>query len=84
MGNGTHGHNLGHTGNGKYGQRGIMVNTADRDGAPLRMGHMGDGAHVQHMANGAPLRMGQMDITSLILEGSSPKSNSTWILMYSI
>ena len=34
-------------GNGKHGQRGIMVNTADRDGAPCGMGHMGDG----HMVN---------------------------------
>ena len=34
-------------GNGKHGQRGIMVNTADRDGAPWGMGHMGDG----HMVN---------------------------------
>ena len=29
--------------NGKCGQMGIMVNTEDRDGAPLGMGHMGDG-----------------------------------------
>ena len=42
MGNRAHGHNLGHMGNGKDGQRGIMVNTADRDGAPSGMGHMGD------------------------------------------
>ena len=32
-------------GNGKHGQRGIMVNTADRDGAPWVMGHMANGAH---------------------------------------
>ena len=40
-------------GNGKHGQRGIMVNTADRDWAPWEMGHMGDGAHghnLGHMA----------------------------------
>ena len=47
MSNGAHGHNLGHMGNGKHGQRVIMVNTADRDGAPWGMGHMGDGAHGQ-------------------------------------
>ena len=34
-------------GNGTHGQRGIMVNTEDRDGAPWGMGHMGDGAHGQ-------------------------------------
>ena len=28
---------------------GIMVNTEDRDGAPGGMGHMGDGAHGQHV-----------------------------------
>ena len=33
IGNGAHGYNLGHMGNGKHGQRGITVNTADRDGA---------------------------------------------------
>ena len=38
IGNGTHGYNLGHMGNGKHGQRGITVNTADRDGAPWGMG----------------------------------------------
>ena len=37
-------------GNGKCGQMGIMVNTEDRDGAPLGMGHMGDGA-MGHMVN---------------------------------
>ena len=37
-------------GNGKHGQRGIMVNTADRVGAPWGMGHMGDGA-MGHMVN---------------------------------
>ena len=47
IGNGEHGHNLGHMGNGKHGQRGIMVNTADRDGAPWGMWYMGDGAHGQ-------------------------------------
>ena len=47
MGNGAHGHNLGHMGNGKHGQNGIMVNTSERDGAPLGMGHIGDGAHGQ-------------------------------------
>ena len=50
MGNGAHEHNLGHMGNGKCGQRGIMVNTADRDGEPWGMGtcvmgHMANGAH---------------------------------------
>ena len=40
-------YNLGHMGNGKHGQRGIMVNTLDRDGAPWGMGHIGDGAHCQ-------------------------------------
>ena len=45
MGNGAHAHNLGHMGNGKHAQRGIMVNTLDRDGAPWGMGLMGDGAH---------------------------------------
>ena len=34
-------------GNRKCGQMGIMVNTEDRDGAPLGMGHMGDGTHGQ-------------------------------------
>ena len=29
------------------GQRSIMVNTADRDGAPWGMGHMADRAHGQ-------------------------------------
>ena len=36
-----------HMGNGTHGQKGIMVNTADRDGAPWGMGHMGDRAHGQ-------------------------------------
>ena len=31
----------------KHGQRDIMVNTADKDGAPWGMGHIGDGAHGQ-------------------------------------
>ena len=43
-------------GNGTHGQRDIMVNTADRDEAPLGMGYMGD----RHMANGAH---GQLDLT---------------------
>ena len=47
IGNGAHGYNLGHMGNDKHGQRGIMVYTADRDGAPWWMGHMGDGVHGQ-------------------------------------
>ena len=59
MGNWAHGHNLGHMGNGKHGQRGIMVNTADRDGAPWGMGHMGDGAHGQWET----WAMGHMGIT---------------------
>ena len=33
MGHGAHVYNLGQMGNGKHGQRGIMVDTADRDGA---------------------------------------------------
>ena len=37
-------------GNGKCGQMGIMVNTEDTDGAPSRMGHVGDGA-MGHMVN---------------------------------
>ena len=37
-------------GNGKCGQMGIMVNTEDRDGAPLGMVHMVDGA-MGHMVN---------------------------------
>ena len=41
------GNNLGHMGNGKHGQMGITVNTADRDGAPWGMGHIDDGAHCQ-------------------------------------
>ena len=28
---------------------GIMVNTEDRNGAPWAMGHMGNGAHGQHV-----------------------------------
>ena len=59
MGNGANGHNLGHMDNGKHGQRGIMVNTADRDGAPWEMGHMGDGAQGQW----GTWTMGQMGIT---------------------
>ena len=47
MGNGAHGHNLGHIDNGKHALRGIMVNTADRDGALWGMGHMAHGAHGQ-------------------------------------
>ena len=38
MANGAHGYNSGHMGNGKHGQRGIKVNTLDRDGVPLGMG----------------------------------------------
>ena len=34
-------------GNGTHGQRSIMVNTKDGDGAPWGMGHMGDGTHGQ-------------------------------------
>ena len=37
-------------GNGTHGQRGIMVNTVDRDGATWGMGHMGDAA-MGHMVN---------------------------------
>ena len=59
MGNGAHGHNLGHMGNGKHGQRGIMVNTVNRHGAPWGMGHMGDGVHGQW----GTLAMGHMGIT---------------------
>ena len=38
-----------------HGQRGIMVNTEDRDEVPWAMGHMGDGAHgaMGHMGNWA-------------------------------
>ena len=50
-----------------------MGNTADRDGAPWGMGHMGDGAHGQW----GTWAIGHMSITSLILEGSLPKFNST-------
>ena len=60
-------------GNSKHGQRGIMVNTADRDEAPWGMGHMGDATHGQW----GTWPMGHMGITSLILEGSSPKFTST-------
>ena len=59
MANGVHGHNVGHMGNGKHGQRGITVNTADRDGVPWGMGHMGDGAHGQW----GTWAMGHMGIT---------------------
>ena len=31
---------IGRMGNGTHGQRDIMINTADRDGAPWGMGHM--------------------------------------------
>ena len=51
MGKGVHGQwdtwAEGHVGNGTPGQRGIMVNTTDRDGAPWGMGHMSDGVHGQ-------------------------------------
>ena len=46
---------IGHLGGGvtlgdeAHGQRGIMVNTEDRDGIPWGMGHMGDGVHGQHV-----------------------------------
>ena len=59
IGNGAHGYNLGHMGNGKHGQRGITVNTADRDGAPWGMGHMDDGVHGQW----GTYAMGHMGIT---------------------
>ena len=47
IGNGEHGHNLGHMCNGKHGQRGIMVNTSDK------MGHLGGWGTwvIGHMAN---------------------------------
>ena len=35
-------------GNRTHGQWGIMVNTADRDGAPWGIGHMGD----RHIGSG--------------------------------
>ena len=50
-----------------------MVNTEDRDGAPLGMGHMGDGVHGQW----STWAIGHIGITSLIFEGSSPKFYST-------
>ena len=53
-------------GNGTHGQRGIIVNTVDRDGAPWGMGHMGDRVHVQW----GTWAIGHMVITSLILHGS--------------
>ena len=59
--------------NGTHGQRGIMVNTADRDGIPWGMGHMGDRAHGQW----GTWAIGHMDITSLILHGSLPNFNCT-------
>ena len=37
---------------GNVGKWGIMVNTEDRDGAPWGMGHMGNGAHGQHVCVG--------------------------------
>ena len=49
----------GQMGNGKHDQRGIMVNTADGDGVPWGMGHMGDGAHSQW----GTWAMGHMGIT---------------------
>ena len=45
--------------NRTHGQWGIMVNTADRDGAPWWMGHMGDGVHGQW----GTWAMGHMGIT---------------------
>ena len=59
IGNGTLRYNLGHMGNGKHGQRGITVNTADIDGAPWGMGHIGDGAYCQ----GGTWAKGHMGIT---------------------
>ena len=60
---------MGHMANGAHG---------------YNLGHMGNGKHGQrgimvHTADrdGAPWGMGHMGITSLILEGSSPKFNST-------
>ena len=44
----TNWHIFWHTGNRTHGQWGIMVNTLDRDGAPWRMGHMGD----RHISSG--------------------------------
>ena len=49
-------------GNGKHGQRGIVVNTEGRDGAPWGMEHMGNGAHGQW----GTWAVGHMGITSLI------------------
>ena len=48
--------------NRTHGQWGIMVNTADRDGAPWGMGHMGNGKHGQRGYHGtwAPWGMGHM------------------------
>ena len=58
------------------GQRSIMVNTVDRDGAPWGMGtwvmgHMGNWAHGQL----GTWAIGHMGITSLILHGSLPNFN---------
>ena len=66
-------------GNGTHGQRGIVVNTAHRDGAPWGMGHMGNGAHGQHLWSCAG-----SCATSLILHGSLQKFYWTKIMMYSI
>ena len=57
---------IGHMGNRKHGQRGIMVNTADRDGAPWGMGHMGD----RHMGSGNMWTCAGLCATSLILHGT--------------
>ena len=62
---------IGHMGDGTHGQRVIMVNTADSDGAPWGMGHMGDRAHGQW----GTWAIGHMGITSLILHGSLPNFN---------
>ena len=56
-------------GNGTHGQKGIVVNTEDRDGVPWGMGHMGDGA-MGHMVN---VVMCGSCVTSLILHGSLQK-----------
>ena len=48
--------------NRTHGQWGIMVNTADRDGAPWAMGHMGH--NLGHMGNGKHGQRGIMVNTS--------------------
>ena len=64
---------IGYMVNGPHEQRGILVNTADRDGKHWGMGHMGDGAHGKWNTRA----IGHMGISSLILHESSPKLNST-------